>query len=327
MIENLTCSVIVPVYNKKKYIYKTIKSILDQDFDGNCEIIVVDDGSTDGCTDNIEKISSRIRLIRQSNSGAAAARYAGVVAAKTEIIVFHDADDLADQGKVRVLVDGLLSHRECVACFSVVKTEKSSEKTTSEIINLANNRSEYVISDPLNLMLKNMGPLALAMNLATWRSHALAVGGGREFYKAANDYDFQLRLATRGPFLFLNKITNYYTSDNVGITSKYGAWKQAAYATFAAHDLYSSLKDKEKYRESFEGGVKDKAPGAIVALFFNGQYTMSAKLFIRVFSIVSVGGIIKHAWWFYDRRQVCLIKKSIIHGLLIKVRDLLKHKG
>ena len=73
-------SVIVPVYNTEKYLRKCVDSILAQTYK-NLEIILVDDGSTDNCPaicDEYAAKDARVKVIHQENSGAIAARYAGL---------------------------------------------------------------------------------------------------------------------------------------------------------------------------------------------------------------------------------------------------------
>ena len=86
-------SVIIPLYNKEKQIVHTLQSVLNQTFQ-DFEIVIVDDGSTDGSVAEVEKFSeSRIRLIHQKNAGVSAARNRGIEAAKYDLIAFLDADD------------------------------------------------------------------------------------------------------------------------------------------------------------------------------------------------------------------------------------------
>src|ERR1035437_2795157 len=88
-------SIIIPLYNKAKYIQKAIHSILSQTFQ-EYEIIIVNDGSTDN---SLEVISScqlstvNYQLINQENKGVSTARNIGVKAAKSDYIAFLDADD------------------------------------------------------------------------------------------------------------------------------------------------------------------------------------------------------------------------------------------
>ena len=86
-------SVVIPLYNKENSIRKTIYSVLQQTYD-NIEILVINDGSTDGSLDIIKAIKSdKIRIITQNNSGVSAARNRGIEEAVGDWVVFLDADD------------------------------------------------------------------------------------------------------------------------------------------------------------------------------------------------------------------------------------------
>lgn len=88
-----TISVVVPLYNKGGYVEEALRSVLSQTHPA-CEIIVVDDGSTDDGPLRVEAMRlPQVRLIRQPNSGVAAARNAGIAAAQGDYIAFLDADD------------------------------------------------------------------------------------------------------------------------------------------------------------------------------------------------------------------------------------------
>jgi glycosyltransferase involved in cell wall biosynthesis len=86
-------SIIVPAYNASKYLRDAVESALDQTYLER-EIIVVDDGSTDNTPHILAEYGDRIRVIRQSNMGSAAACNAGVAAAQGEWVAFLDADDV-----------------------------------------------------------------------------------------------------------------------------------------------------------------------------------------------------------------------------------------
>ena len=87
-------SVIVPVFNRAGSIPRALESVAAQTFQ-DYEIIVVDDGSTDGSADVVERLGlARVRLIRSpQNRGAAAARNIGISAASGQWIAFLDSDD------------------------------------------------------------------------------------------------------------------------------------------------------------------------------------------------------------------------------------------
>lgn len=102
-------SVIMPAYNTARYIREAIDSVLDQDYP-NKELIVIDDGSTDGTLELLASYGDRIRLITQRNQGSAVARNAGLAAAQGEYIAFLDSDDIWLPGKLRLQVDHLRRH-------------------------------------------------------------------------------------------------------------------------------------------------------------------------------------------------------------------------
>ena len=86
-------SCIVPVYNGERYLAQTLSSIVGQTY-RPLEIIVVDDGSTDGSSRIAEAFGPRVQYCWQENAGEAAARNRGLSMAQTEFVAFLDADDL-----------------------------------------------------------------------------------------------------------------------------------------------------------------------------------------------------------------------------------------
>jgi len=97
---DLLVSIVIPAHNAQATLARAIRSALDQDYPAK-EIIVVDDGSTDGTATVAGSFGGAIRYIRQANSGAAAARNRGIAESRGEFIAFLDADDEWLAGRLR----------------------------------------------------------------------------------------------------------------------------------------------------------------------------------------------------------------------------------
>lgn len=106
-------SIIMPVYNAKRYVGKAIKSVLNQTFD-NLELIVIDDGSSDNSLAQIQSISDdRIKLFRNDkNRGIVYSRNKGLSLAKGDFIGMFDADDIAYPEKFKEQVSFLQQNKD-----------------------------------------------------------------------------------------------------------------------------------------------------------------------------------------------------------------------
>lgn len=101
---DITCSIIIPLYNKAGFIAEAIASIQAQTFPAT-QIIVVDDGSTDDGVNQVEAIyDTRIHLVCQSNTGVSVARNQGIDLATGELVLFLDADDRYLPGFLETIV-------------------------------------------------------------------------------------------------------------------------------------------------------------------------------------------------------------------------------
>ena len=97
-------SVIIPAYIRKRFVLKAIDSVLRQTVTDH-EIVVIDDGSTDGTATALEAYGEKILYIRQENSGVSAARNAGIRAAQGNLIAFLDSDDEWLPKKLQTQID------------------------------------------------------------------------------------------------------------------------------------------------------------------------------------------------------------------------------
>lgn len=113
-------SVIIPVYNGSKYLAMALDSVLAQTYPLH-EIIVIDDGSTDSSPGILRSYGDRLRVIRQTNQGVAAARNVGLQHASGELTTFLDQDDLWPAGRTRALVAALEAAPEAQVAVGLVE--------------------------------------------------------------------------------------------------------------------------------------------------------------------------------------------------------------
>ena len=129
-------SVIVPVYNPGEYLRRCIESILNQT-ESDLELILVDDGSTDGSgalCDAFAGQDARVRVIHKANAGVSAARNDGIRAARGEFVAFADGDDwLEPEMYGRLLAEQRQSGCDVVYCgFRRVFENRTEEETFPE---------------------------------------------------------------------------------------------------------------------------------------------------------------------------------------------------
>jgi glycosyltransferase involved in cell wall biosynthesis len=111
-----TVSVVIPCYNTERYLGDALRSVLTQDVPP-LEVLVIDDGSTDGSAALAASFGPPVRVLSQPNCGVSAARNHGLREARGEWIAFLDADDVWVPGKQRLQVEGLATVAEEVVCL------------------------------------------------------------------------------------------------------------------------------------------------------------------------------------------------------------------
>lgn len=117
-----TISVIIPLYNKEKAIEKTIESVLKQSYT-DFELVIIDDGSTDGSADIVRKkalADERIKYIYKDNGGVSSARNYGLSKSVGEWIVFIDADDEMLPDNLDTLLRLVTKHKVNVGACNVL---------------------------------------------------------------------------------------------------------------------------------------------------------------------------------------------------------------
>ena len=191
MIAAPQVSVIVPAYNVRSYIEQVLVSLKYQSFQ-NFEVIIVDDGSTDGTSEVVKPFcdrDSRFQLLQKQNGGLSSARNYGIRHAHAPYIALLDGDDVYEPEKLATHVDVLDRTPEVGVVYSASRAMRDDGRPT--FISLS---GKPVMSDPLlALLCKNF--IGHGSNGVFRRSLFDEVGQFDEGLRSSEDVDFWLRIA------------------------------------------------------------------------------------------------------------------------------------
>ena len=204
-------SVIVPVYNGAAHIVETVESVLAQTYT-DWELIVVDDGSTDGTADLLRPYLGQLRLIQQQNQGVSAARNRGLRLALGDFVLFLDGDDLLYKEKLKHQVALLESDHLLGAVHSGWRMVDAYGRSLRPIRPWAQVPELDLVS------WLQWKPVFLGAMLFR-RSWLLRIDGFRTDLRQAEDTDFLLRLSLAGcPMRWHKRITIDYRQHGAGVT-------------------------------------------------------------------------------------------------------------
>lgn len=189
MTEPPAVSVVIPAYNAAWCVCKAIDSVLAQDF-RDCEVIVIDDGSTDDTPAVLAGYGDAIRVVHQANGGMSNARNTGIRTARGDFVAFLDADDYWLPGKLRLQVE-LMRSTPTVGFSSVAARV---EDPNGQLVNLWKCGDEA--HQILRFLFENNGGIAGGTSgLMVRRALFEQVGGYDETLQGAEDADLWMRLA------------------------------------------------------------------------------------------------------------------------------------
>lgn len=217
-------SVVVPCYNARAYIGATLRSVIAQRLP-DLEIIVVDDGSSDGSAEFVTREFPQVRIERQRNQGVAAARNTGIALARGDWIAFVDADDIWLPGKLQAQMRLLQEHPEALCCYSAWKVWRSEqpEPTTAEL-------AEVEIENGLADRWQGASGWIydqLLLDCWVWTSTVLVkrellqqLGGFDPALRLGEDYDLWLRISRHTPILRVPQALALYRDHPHSITKR-----------------------------------------------------------------------------------------------------------
>lgn len=250
-------SVIVPVYNVKPFLTKCVESILAQTYP-NIEIVLVDDGSTDGSSELCKELACKvgqtaIRLVNKPNGGLSSARNRGLTASTGQLIAYVDSDDWLDPNAYKHSVDLLLQNEADVVQFERFIAWNECEE-------IKNGKRVIEVYEDKNILQYYMATTTTTTgSYAIWRvvcKRNLVEGLLFREGKINEDIDFKYKMLARAKRMVVtNQQYYYYRQGNVTISS--GGLKRKDYdLRDAAEELYNLAKDETYGNIRFLAEVK-----------------------------------------------------------------------
>ncbi len=205
-------SVIIPLYNKAPYVRKTVESILGQTF-SDYELIIIDNGSTDGSSEIVADISdSRIRIVRlEENVGVSNARNKGVSLSTAPYITFLDADDWWEPTFLEEMA-GLIERHPGAGIYGTGYYIVKNGKKWLAPIGIDSDFTEGEINY-CAVYAKTLCMPLTSITVAMPRAIFDETGGFKPHLKLGEDFDLWVRIALNHKVVFLNKPLSNYNQD------------------------------------------------------------------------------------------------------------------
>lgn len=209
-------SVIIPCYNREKYVAETVESVLGQTW-SSIELLVVDDGSTDGSRSILERFTDRIILLEHPgrlNKGQSASINLGLERCRGEYVAILDSDDLFAPDKIRKQVAFLIENPDIGLVYSngyVIDEQRT-------ILYAAHDKNHEEHSDPDKLLLDCY--FLLPNNALVRRDVYRRAGYFDESLRTAQDHDMALRIAEVAKMGYLGDFLFYYRRHDDSISQK-----------------------------------------------------------------------------------------------------------
>ncbi|MHC4234061.1 MAG: glycosyltransferase [Planctomycetota bacterium] len=193
-------SAIIPCYNAETYVALALESVLSQT-QPPAEVIVVDDGSTDGSAEVAARAGRLVKLISQKNSGRAGAIATGLQVARGELVAFLDADDLWAPHMLEIEVETLLSERAGLVYGRGIGCDENGQQLSTRF---GAPTHRWALPHML------CGNQVCGNTVVVRRSVLDRVGGFVAKYWPCDDYHLWLRVAAVEPFAFVDEVMTYY---------------------------------------------------------------------------------------------------------------------
>ncbi|MDE2595716.1 MAG: glycosyltransferase family 2 protein [Sphingomonadales bacterium] len=303
-------SVVIPLYNKRRFIGATLATVLGQTL-GPQEVLVVDDGSSDGGDALVEAMDDpRIAVLRQANAGPGAARNTGAARACGAWIAFVDADDLWAADHLERLAEVIAAHPEA----DLVSTAYSPASAGAPPPLPAGPHP----SRALDFLAPHRADPIFPSSVAVRRTTLLDAGGFAPF-RVGEDTDLWIRMAMKHTMAMSAAVTVHYIRDNGGLmdqaqadmVSHQAPPPSPVFATIAALLADPSHASRHAALAAYGDGLRRRFAGQLI---YNG-HRQAARALLDGCRMKGP------AWWLW--RLAALVPSSAMR-LAIRTRALLR---
>jgi len=209
-------TVIIPCYNRERYIAQTVESVLSQTYP-NIELVVVDDGCTDNSMQILEQYKDRIRSLEHPgriNKGQSAALNLGIQASHSDYVAFLDSDDLFAPEKIEKQVNFL----EANPGVGLVYSNGHTIDNKGNIIYRIYGKDHFEKSDPNRVLLDCY--FLLPNNALVRRDVLSRAGFFNEGFRSAQDHDLAIRIAEIARIAYIDEPLFFYRRHKDSISSR-----------------------------------------------------------------------------------------------------------
>lgn len=211
-------SVVIPLYNKAEQIKNTLNSVLQQSFK-DFEIIVVNDGSTDGGHEVVKHIlDDRITIYNQNNTGASVARNFGINKSNSNYIALLDADDFWKPNHLQEHFNSIKKFSKSALFCNAYELKLSKKTIIKANYNTPKKTEPHIIEDYFKT--STMHPIGWTSALVFNKKDFLDIGSFNPKYTSGQDLDLLIRFGLKKTIVFNPTITCYYDKTVMGSLSK-----------------------------------------------------------------------------------------------------------
>jgi len=210
--ENPLVSIVLCCHNRRDYLRTTLESVLAQDY-APIELIVMDDGSTDGSGQLVKELAPNARYFFQESQGIAVARTNASELAKGEYIAYQDDDDLMPASRITTLIRALQENPEAVLATGDYELIDADSKIVGHRWLPLEDSEEGAVEVIADGQLAILWPKVPAVPHTTLfrKSDGKRIGWfDHDFRYACSDADFLARLGTLGPVVYVREIVSLY---------------------------------------------------------------------------------------------------------------------